>query len=284
MKSQRSGAGNMVFPPTPRDVEIMKDVLRLGPMTRQQIRRLHFRTDGKFASVQATCRRLRILTERGYLVRVRLPVAKGSGPYVYFPGPAGSALLGKDTRPRRSRRATNPSLESTAGLYHALEIVDFYIALEECLASSGGSLVTWVGETEARCQFEWHGKRVLLTPDAYCLWAYGDDEGAFFLEWDRGTESMLRLSQKLERYEAYYRLQTYHDHMAEDGLRPRILIVVPDERREKKVVSWMARRLAKGEFPSLPTVLVAVGKVVMGDPLGSTWRMPGHEQRMRMVD
>lgn len=46
----------------------------------------------------------------------------------------------------------------------------------------------------------------------------------------------------------------------------------------------MARRLAKGEFKALPTVLVAARDVVYRDVLGSIWSKPGQERRVRLVD
>jgi len=253
-------------------------------MTRDQIQRLYFRRDGKVTSVQAACRRLTILTERGYLTRVRLPVTRGSGPYVYQPGKAAIVVLDKDERRLLGPGRKGRRIESIAGLSHGLEVVDFHIALKEALESRGGRIVTWLGESEARYQFAWHGRRLLFNPDGYCLWALGMEEGSFFLEWDRGTESMTRFSQKITRYEAYYQLRAYHNHLGEMGLKPRLLIVTPDERREKKLVDWIARRLDRGEFAPLPTILVGARDLVFLDILGPIWRKPGDEERMSLVD
>ena len=62
---------------------------------------------------------------------------------------------------------------------------------------------------------------------------------------------MTWFSQKLTRCEEYFRARAYHDYLGEVGMRPRLVIVVPDRRRERKLVSWMARRLSRGEFSSL---------------------------------
>ena len=120
--------------------------------------------------------------------------------------------------------------------------------------------MSWLREAEARYHFKWHRKRALLDPDAYCLWASGLEEISFFLEWDKGTESIFRLSQKLQRYEWYHSAQAYQDRLGEIGLRPRVLIVVPDERRERKIASWMGSRLGKGEYGSLPWSLLHLGR------------------------
>jgi len=214
---------------------------------------------------------------------MRLSVTRGSGPYVYQPGKAAAVVLNKDEKELFSRRRGR-RIESISGLSHGLEVVDFYIALKEALESRGGQIVTWLGERELRYQFAWHGRRVLFNPDGYCLWALGEEEGSFFLEWDRGTESMARFSQKLKRYEAYYQLRAYHDHLGEMGMRPRLLIVGPDERREKKLINWMTRRLDKSEFAPLPTVLVASRDLALLNILGPIWRRPGGEKRVKLVD
>ncbi|MBC7264765.1 MAG: replication-relaxation family protein [Chloroflexi bacterium] len=253
-------------------------------MIREQIQRLYFRKDGELASVQAACRRLRILTERGYLTRLRLPVTQGSGPYVYQPGRGALLAFNEGRKKVVGPGARGRRVESIAGLCHGLEVVDFYIAIKEGLESRGGRALVWLGEGEVRYAFTHRGKRLVLSPDAYCLWALGTEEGSFFLEWDRGTESMTRFAEKLQVYEAYYLVRGYHNHVGEMELRPRLLIVAPDERREKKMVDWMARRLGRGEFPSLPTVLVTARDLVHGDVLGPIWRRPGEEQRMRFVD
>lgn len=253
-------------------------------MTRAQIQRLHFRKDGKLASIQAVCRRLRILAEREYLSRVRLSVTRGSGPYVYWPGKGAVVVLDKDDSARARGIIKRNRVKSFSSLSHGLEIVEFFILLKEALEGRGGEIVVWLGEWEARHQFEWRGRRLTLSPDAYCLWALGKKEGAFFLEWDRGTESMSRFSQKMTRYEAYYRLRAYHNHLGEMGLRPRLLIVAPDERREKKLVNWIARRLSRDEFAFLPTILVGTRDLIHLDILGQIWRKPGDDHRARLTD
>jgi hypothetical protein len=76
MRNRRSGGGKTPRPPTPRDQQIIRAVIRYGHMTRAQIQRLFFRKGGRLASIQAVCRRLKLLTERGYLSRIRLPTLR----------------------------------------------------------------------------------------------------------------------------------------------------------------------------------------------------------------
>jgi hypothetical protein len=203
---------------------------------------------------------------------------------VYLPGNASGVVLDKDEREQLGRRRRGRRVESVAGFVHGLEVVDFYIALKEAIERWGGTLVTWLGEGEARYQFVQDKKKLLLNPDGYCLWALGEEEGAFFLEWDRGTESMTRLSEKLARYDAYFRLRAHHDHLGDMGMKPRLLIVAPDARRGKKMVEWIDRRRGKEEYPALPTILVSIRDLVYRDVVGPIWHTPGDEHRMSLVD
>ena len=283
MSSQRSASARTHPVPTPRDLKIIRSVCQHGALTRAQLRHLCFHGPDGLSSVQAACRRLKLLTEREYLGRMRIPTALGSGPYVYLLGARAQVALGRDegSLAKTTRRR---QVRSAAELKHGLEVVDFHIRLHEAMDALGGRVVIWLSEREAHYALPGRGRTLPFTPDAYCLWALSGEEGAFFLEWDRGTESMTRIAEKLARYETYYGLRAYRDHLGENGLQPRILFVVSDERRRKQFIVWLARRLAKGEWRSLPTILIATRGSSSAEPLGPVWRRPGHERRLRLVD
>ena len=285
MTSRRNDVTKRAKLPGPKGVAVIQAVNQRGQLTRAQIQRLLFRKgDGTLSSFQTVCRLLKDLTERGYLSRVRLPVERGSGPYVYTIGDQAKIVLHADemaqVRPPRSRSRPR----TKAGLLHGLEITDFYLALKEGLERQGGALVAWLSENQARCPFQWQGKKLLLTPDGYAVWALDGEEGSFLLEWDRGTEAMNRIAEKLTRYMAYYGQGIYRDHLGETGLRPRLLIVVPHARRERQVAGWLGRKLAKGELEVLPTVLVVRWDMAQKDVLGPVWVKAGQSGRMRLVD
>ena len=284
MPKQKSAAGSRNLSLTPRDLRIMRAVVQHGRLTREQVRKLFFQKGRGLASVQAVCRRLRILNERGYLIRTRLPTPMGSGPYVYQPGNLAVAAMSRDgsglKRPGDRRRRTQSAVE----LLHGLEIVDFYIQLKRSLVERDGEILVWLSERQCRYRIPRHGRSLPFTPDAYCLWGLGSEEGAFFLEWDRGTESMVRIAEKLTRYEVYYRARAYHDHLGEIGLQPRLLFVVPDERRQRKFVQWRSRNPARGKWTSLPTILVATREHAHSQPLEEIWHKPGDARPRRLVD
>ena len=205
-------------------------------------------------------------------------------PYVYRPGKRAAAALGNDegaaTPPVTGRRR----LRSVAEIAHGLEIVDFRVALHWALAQREGEILVWLGEAQATYRIPGRGRGLPFTPDAYCRWTLGGTEGAFFLECDRGTESMNRLSEKLTRYDAYYQLKAYRDHLGSVGLCPRIVFLVEDARRRDRLVDWAARNLAKGSWASLPTLLVATQDEALADPLGSVWMRPSSAEPTRLTD
>lgn len=268
-------------PCTARDRRIVLAIVQHGQMTLEQVRLVFFQKEnGELASRQAVGRRLRLLVARRYLRRVRLTAACGSGPFVYLPDLGAKGLLPPDQH-ALVRGRSNPRASS---LWHGLETVDVHIAIRQGLESHGGRIETWLGEVEARYQFDWHGRRLTLTPDAYCLWSYDGLEGSFFLELDRGTESMQRLAQKLARYGQYYSCDAHVDHLGNLGLKPRILFVVPDDRRRDRMVRWLASRRGTPSEAALPTILMAVRDDVLNDGLAAVWYRAGRSEPTRFVD
>ena len=283
MSSQKRSSARQHPIPTQRDLGIIHSVCQHGALTREQIRHLLFRKAERLGSVQTVCRRLKLLVERGYLHRVRLPTRMGSGPYVYFPGVQAEIALSKDEA-ALARGARRVRIQSASELAHSLETTDFYIRFTEELQEQGGQLIVWLSERQAHYALPGSGRSLPFTPDAYCLWTLLREEGSFFLEWDRGTESMTRIAEKLARYETYFGLSAYRDHLGETGMRPRILFVVSGDRRMKNLVAWMARRLRKGEWGSLPTILVATRAHAQSQPLEPFWQVPGDGALRRLVD
>jgi hypothetical protein len=70
----------------------------------------------------------------------------------------------------------------------------------------------------------------MISPDGCCLWAYGQGEGCFFVERERGHQALQVMTDKLDCSEAYYANQLYLAQFGNLGLMPRIPFVVPNER------------------------------------------------------
>jgi hypothetical protein len=278
--------------PTPRDKAIVLAVYVHGRLSREQIRRLFFRKEagsaasaaGRLASIQAAAARLKLLALAGYLSRVPAPVLKGSGQYLYSLGPLGSRLLAteyKITATPSSRRSLTASF---LALNHTLEVADFYIAVKEALENSGGAILSWLGERQALHRFYHQGRRRAIAPDAYCLWSLKGREGSFFVEWERGHQSLNVIADKLDSYDAYYARRAYLEHLGEVGLTPRLVFVVPDVRRHRQLLGWLSRQQVRRRWRFLPTVLVGIRASVMASPLEAAWSNPAVVGTVKLFD
>lgn len=88
----------------------------------------------------------------------------------------------------------------------------------------------------------------------------------FFLEWDRGTERIAVLFEKLERYESYYRALG-----AVPASAPNLLIVTPSPHRESVV--WQAVDTVIAAGSGRERVLTTVASLIaQRGPYAPIWR------------
>jgi hypothetical protein len=109
----------------------------------------------------------------------RQPLLAGGPRLVYFPGPA-STDVGRTTRLPRA---------SELFLDHHLGVVDLRIAFE-----TQTTVTRWLSDKELT------GLALGLVPDGYVEWTADGLTYCAFLEYDRGTEPLGRLEQKVRGY------------------------------------------------------------------------------------
>ena len=254
--------------PTPRDRRILEAVRVHQRLTREHIRRLFFRRqDGGLASPQAVNGRLRKLVAPGYLEPLVVNGGHGAGPYAYGLGVAGRIFL----------RGMAASAKTTAAgpVWHQLEIAEFRVRLEEELNRRRGEVVEWLGEPVLRKLLL--GKGGSPVPDGLVHWRLGGVEGTFYLEWDRGSESLAILTLKLRKYFHSWRARGHRELLPGLGLRPRLVIVVPSRERGRRLVEWLGSKMS---HQSPATTLIGIADDILKQPLGQTWwrsdsRAPG---------
>lgn len=220
------------------DWQVMASLDRLRLVTGPQLQRLHH--GGDEAAKQRRIRQLTRLSRLG--VVTRLPrriggIASGSFPSIYTLDAAGIRLL----HPERTR-ARHPWTPSNPYLAHHLAVSELYVNLATAKAV-GVELVKFT--TEPGCWRTYRnraGTEVVLRPDAHVVVAVGDSEHHWFVEVDRDTESLPRVTAKCRVYAAYW-----HTGIEEDthGVSPRVLWCVPSERRRTKVIDAVARLAAE---------------------------------------
>ena len=209
-----------------RDKAIVRDLGRVRCLTGRQLERLHFHD---LAAANRDRARRRVL---GRLISLSVittlersigGVRAGSAGLVYTLDSAGQRLLRLlDGEGQESAR--RPWTPGALFVGHTLDVAELYVQLRE--AERAGQCELAVFRAEPAC---WQRTASLgtLKPDAYALVAAGEVEDAWWLEVDRGTESPGTLRRKL----SLYLLAAQAGVSGPDGIMPRVLVTVPNERR-----------------------------------------------------
>ena len=233
-----------------RDVAVLESVTSLRLLTARQIEDLHFADHATPLTAARVCRRvLDRLTSHRLLARLDRRVGgvrAGSASFVYCLGAVGDRVI-RDGEIRR--RAREPS---RTFLYHTLAVAQVVVDLTA--AARHGEIELLRLETEPTC---WRTVQASiagddrLKPDLFVALAVGDYEYRWFVEVDRGTESIAALIRKCRLYDSYYR--TGHEQH-QYGVFPQVVWSVDTERRLGQLKEALGRdgHLAPGLFLVVP--------------------------------
>lgn len=219
---------------TPEDARVLEDLQKVRVATGLQLQRLHHGTGD--AAKQRRVRQLSRMSRMRLITRLARRVGGvtgGSVSSVYALDLAGLRLLDTSGRPRR------PWTPSTPFVAHAVAVTELYVQLVE--AARIGRIELLGFDAEPRCWRHYTDGRLepaTLKPDADVTLAVGDFEHHWFIEVDLGTESAPRVVAKARQYLDFYGTG---DELQSRGVVPRVLWVVPDERRRLQVTDALAR-------------------------------------------
>jgi hypothetical protein len=219
-----------------RDQLILSAVEDLHLLSARQVERAIF-IDGSPLTRARRCRAaLQRLTESGCLARLERRIGgvrAGSAGFVYALAPFGQRVLNPGAV--RLRRVREPS---TAFVDHVLAISELWVQLLE--AERGGRLKLIGFQPEPTCWRSFSGISVVqwVKPDAGLVTATNDWELHFFVEVDLATESQTVIRTKAATYAGYW--QTGNEQ-TERGVFPRVLYLVPDDRRKGRIVETLSR-------------------------------------------
>jgi hypothetical protein len=121
---------------------------------------------------------------------------------------------------------------------HSIAVTECYLALR--MLDAAGKLELIHFETEPWCwrsYFGPGGAPQTLRPDAFVITASGEWEDRWYLEVDRSTESRGRIREKANNYIRYW--QSGKEQVSAEVF-PKVLFVVPDERRLGQLVSVLS--------------------------------------------
>lgn len=224
------------------DWQVLRSVDQLRLVTGTQLQRLHHGEDE--AARKRRIRQMSRLTRMGLTMRLDRRIGgpeAGSYPSIYTLDRAALRLLD----PERSR-TRSPWVPSTPFLAHHLAVSEVYVSLSESARRGEVELLDF--STEPSCWRSWRtplGVETDLKPDAHLIIGVDHDEAHWFVEVDRSTESIPRVTAKCRTYAAYWK--TGIEESAA-GVFPRVLWVVPNERRVDQVIKAI-RRLDREDWP-----------------------------------
>ncbi len=186
--------GHLALRLTDRDRTICQLLSDHRVLTTDQIRDLVFGDKGHVRRRLVTLHRLAVID------RFRPHRETGSAPYHYVLGPMGAAVLaaqqGIDLADLGYRRDQALAIAHNQRLDHLVGVNGFFAALAAAARRRPDTkLVHWW--SERRCAASW-GE--IVRPDSYGHWHENGADVDFFLEYDRGTEPLHRLVDKLDGY------------------------------------------------------------------------------------
>lgn len=208
-----------------RDGQILRLVHELRLVRSYHVEGLIFTEGSPLTRARRARSALARLDELGLLARLERRIGgvrSGSSGYLYSLGPAGRRLLGL----RADVGWREPGL---AFALHTLAAADLHLALGK--AEQAGAIERFEVEHEPAVWRRFTGlggADQWLKPDLSAVVVTAAYELLWFIEIDRGTESLTRIARKAEQYIAYWRTGAEQRRL---GVFPRVLWVAPDERR-----------------------------------------------------
>jgi hypothetical protein len=144
---------------------------------------------------------------------------------------------------------------------HTLAIAEFFVQL--CVHARGDAweLLEWQSEPGSWREVLTLGGRIMLRPDLFVILGVGQYELRWFVEIDRGSEHLPAITRKCRLYHSYYKSGS---EQRRHRVFPRVLLVVPDERRAERLRAVIAadRRLTSDLFrvTTSEQALAAIGE------------------------
>ena len=256
---------------TARDQAILRTVFDHKFLTSRQLCALHFTDHASDGSATRACNRvLNRLQHHKLLYRLERPVGGhggGSSSFVWALDAAGDRFMRAEAGKQSRGRTYEPT---TMFLIHTLAIVDVRIMLQRLAREGQIEVLKVVTEPHNwRTSLSRTGTAQIVKPDLHALTASGDYEDAWFIEVDRGTESMPTLLKKCLIYQRHYESGYEQDA---HGLFPLVVWLIGSERRrqrlakditaDKRLNAELFRIIAAEELPALiadPTSTAAPG-------------------------
>jgi hypothetical protein len=259
---------------TERDKAIVEAVHRYRLLRQDQVQALFF------GSPSAAQRVLVRLYDHGFLERRFIPVYSGRSPTFYVLDRRGAELLRAERGYDELNWHHSSKDLSSDFLEHTLAINDVRIAVTKAAQQPGYALLEWRSESDLKADYDrvtlrtstGRARAVSIVPDSYFVVQTPLGRAPFFLEVDRGTETITRFLTKVRAYVAYYASGGYERRFGSRSLR--ILTVTTGAQRRDNLCQATAsatheRRFYFAQAADLRAKTIFVQPVwcVAGEPL-----------------
>lgn len=224
--------GSAAADPGHRGEAILADLQRVRLLTGRQLERLHFAALADDRSRSSARRRsLGRLTQRGWVTTLPRRVGgerAGSAGLVYTLDRAGQQLLATGTA-----RIRRPWAVGWPFVQHTLDVAELYVRLREQERHEQLHVLRFDAEPAA-----WHrlASGITLKPDAFAALEVDGWEYHYWLEVDRGTESLPTLRRQLATYLDAANL----GEVGPLGVMPLVVVTVPTVARRTAVAGLVA--------------------------------------------
>jgi hypothetical protein len=167
---------------------------------------------------------------------------------------------------------------TSRNLAHRLGVNAFFCALAEASkASPDHCLVTWRPERWVRTP------SADVKPDGFGRYLHPGGACELYLEYDRGTEAVGALAKKLE---GYLRLAAGWTRERDLTGFPNLLVVVPEDERERDIAAAFRKAAASVQVPSsFPLYVASEDRLTALGVLNPVWRhVPTGGDRVSLLD
>ena len=241
---------------TDRDIEILRAVNRCRYLRTSQIKRIVFPQN---TTLQSTRRRLKYLFHNKFLGRITpfIQIGQGEGETAYYLDKAGGELLKEYGDELYSYSQQNQV--RTQFLNHALDLSEFRINMETALKSHpiielyrftcDFELKEYTLKAMGRKIYKLYDEvihpinrqRHVVYPDALIILKgkgeYDEFQKVYFLEIDRGTESLSVIRDKVIGYNIYHKQKIFNKFGAGDVFT--VLLQTSSEKRAENIRKYL---------------------------------------------
>jgi hypothetical protein len=289
---------------TPRDLDLIHAIYKYRVLQRAQIENMFFA--GVHDEGSSARRRLNLLYQHGYLERIPRfvsPPENNPGPAYRLSQRSAVLISERDGKPlsefnywgKSEDRDSHIGIVGHAYLEHNLVLSDIRIWFEQQATQANCTLETWLDYFDLRPYWKTERVAIQLTsqaplediaiaPDGYFVLKTTAGRGHFFVEFDRGTETIgKQWKRKVQAYKEYLRSGKFHHRYGVDNkVGFRVLVITTSMKRAEN----LHKAAQKYGDPSMSSLFMFAGwpKLKTESLTSALWLRGSVIERSRLIE